>query len=122
MRLPLPFWYLWVAETSSSLGTSLTQFALPAIVYEITGSPVTLALTFASGTLPFVLAIPMGTLVDRLDRQRLMTVGNIAAVTTGSGFALLAATMLPVWWGLWDRLSDRVARPFGAECFDSGAS
>ena len=39
------FWKFWTGQTISNLGSSFTFFALPLLVYKLTGSAVNLAIT-----------------------------------------------------------------------------
>ena len=72
------FWLFFVGQTISSFGTSFTRFALPLLVYELTGSPLSLALTTALTFLPVVLfGLLIGVWVDLVDRKRLMIGANM---------------------------------------------
>jgi hypothetical protein len=52
-RLSADFWKYWSGQTVNNLGSSFTQFALPLLVYKLTGSAVNLALTTAAAFLPY---------------------------------------------------------------------
>lgn len=80
---------LWIGQTASALGTSISSLAYPLLVLAVTGSA---ALAGLVGTVlaavTFVLRIPAGLLTDRVDRKRLMllcdagrfvAVGSLAA-------------------------------------------
>lgn len=72
-RLGADFWKFWAGQTISNLGSSFTFFALPLLVYELTGSAINLALTTASEFVPYLLfGLIIGAWTDRLDRKRLM--------------------------------------------------
>lgn len=72
-RLGPDFWKFWAGQTISNLGSSFTFFALPLLVYELTGSAINLALTTASEFVPYLLfGLVIGAWTDRLDRKRLM--------------------------------------------------
>ncbi len=67
------FWKFWTGQTISNLGSSFTFFALPLLVYKLTGSAVNLAITTAVEFLPQLLfGLVIGAWVDRVDRKRLM--------------------------------------------------
>src|SRR4051812_1598670 len=78
------YWLFWSGQTVSSLGSSLTAFALPLLTYRLTGSALNLALTTAAIFLPALLfSLPAGALADRMDRRRLMIgaeLGSAAAI------------------------------------------
>ena len=42
------FWKFWAGQTISQLGSSFTFFALPLLVYKLTGSSVNLAVATAA--------------------------------------------------------------------------
>ncbi|VAW02718.1 hypothetical protein MNBD_ACTINO02-1185 [hydrothermal vent metagenome] len=74
-----PFWTFLVGQTSSAFGTSFTSFALPLLVYRITGSSFLMASTVAVAFLPYMLFGPLaGVLADRLDRKRVMITADVA--------------------------------------------
>jgi len=67
------FALFWVGQAISALGSSMTAFVLPLITYDVTHSPLALALTTATTYLPYMLlGLPIGAWVDRIDRRRLM--------------------------------------------------
>src|SRR5215469_16441316 len=80
------FWKFWTGETISNLGSSFTQFALPLLVYKLTGSPLNLGITTAVSFLPYLFfGLVIGALVDRLDRKRVMILVDIGqAMVIGS--------------------------------------
>ena len=62
----------------SNVGNSVTDFALPLLVYQITGSQLGLGLAFAIRMLPYLLfGLPIGAWVDRLDRKKLMVASDV---------------------------------------------
>jgi MFS family permease len=67
------FWRFLLGQTVSNVGSSLTAFALPLLVYELTGSALNLALIYTAEYLPYLLfGLAIGAWVDRVDRKRLM--------------------------------------------------
>ncbi len=67
------FLLMWCGQMISLLGSSLTSFALGVWVFRATGSLTQFALISFFATMPGILFMPVaGTLVDRLDRRRLM--------------------------------------------------
>ena len=90
----------WAGQTVSNLGSSITLFALPLLVYELTGSAINLALTMAAQFVPHLLfGLFIGAWVDRLDRKRLMIVVDLLRAGAISTIPLLAAfDALTVWW------------------------
>jgi MFS family permease len=99
-RLNRDFWKFWVGQTISNLGNSFTAFALPLLIYKLTGSAINLALATAATFLPYLLlGLVIGAWVDRVNRKRLMIVAdllNAAAIASIPVLAMLG--LLSVWW------------------------
>jgi predicted MFS family arabinose efflux permease len=80
------FWKFWAGQTISQLGSSFTFFALPLLVYKLTGSSVNLAVATAAYFLPYLLfGLVIGAWVDRVDRKRMMIavdLGRAAVIAT----------------------------------------
>jgi MFS family permease len=78
-RLGLDFWKYFTGQLISTLGTSFSMFALPLLIYKLTGSALNLGISMAVGMLPYLLfGLVIGAWVDRLDRKRIMVLTNIA--------------------------------------------
>jgi MFS family permease len=99
-RFGADFWKFLSAQTISSLGSSFTMFALPLLVYKLTGSAINLALITAAEYLPYLLfGLFVGAGVDRVDRKRLMIFTDVAqALVIGSIPLLYALDLLSVGW------------------------
>src|SRR5215210_3884016 len=85
-RLSADFWKLWAGQSISALGSSFTGFALPLLVYNLTGSALNLAYATAAFFVPYLLfGVFIGAWSDRTDRRRLMVctdIGRGAAIAT----------------------------------------
>ncbi len=91
-RLSNEFWKFWLGQTISNLGTSFTQFALPLLVFKLTGSALNLAITTAATFLPYLLfGLVIGAWVDRVDRKKLMIATDIARAAVIASIPLLAS-------------------------------
>src|SRR5262245_11863261 len=99
-RLSGDFWRFWVSQTISNLGSSFTSFAVPLLVFELTGSALNLAFASAATSLPGLLfGLLIGAWVDRVDRKRLMIVADLARALVIASIPLLASrNWLPLWW------------------------
>jgi MFS family permease len=99
-RLGLDFWKFWAGQTISNLGSSFTFFALPLLVYELTGSAINLALTTASEFVPYLLfGLIIGAWTDRLDRKKLMILVDLLRALSITTIPLLSlAGVLRVEW------------------------
>ncbi|TMC75722.1 MAG: MFS transporter [Chloroflexi bacterium] len=98
--MKLDFWKFWTGETVSSFGNSITQFAMPLIVFKVTGSAIALGATLAIYTAPQLLfGLAIGAWTDRTDRKRLMiTVDVLSALTIASVPLAAVAGVLSLWW------------------------
>ena len=96
------FWRFWLGETVSAFGSSFTQFAIPLLVFKLTGSAIYLAVSTALFTVPHLLfGLLIGAWTDRTDRRRLMIATDLlAAVAVVSVPLVAAAGALSVWWVL----------------------
>lgn len=82
------FWLLWSGTVASILGGSLARIVLPVFVASETGSPAAVSAIVFGFTAPrLAFGLPLGLLVDRVDRRRAL-VGAI--LCRGAALALLA--------------------------------
>ena len=51
------FWKFLTGQTISTLGSSFTTFALPLLIFQLTGSSLNLALTVAASVLPYLTSV-----------------------------------------------------------------
>lgn len=73
------FWLYFGGQVVSTIGSSFTMFALPLLVYKLSGSPTDLALTLAANMLPYLLfGLLFGAVADRVDRRRMMISVDLA--------------------------------------------
>jgi MFS family permease len=85
----------YAGQALSYLGDGLRTLAIPLLVFHLTGSAVSLGLTFALEVAPFAFfSLLGGSLADRLDRRRLML------GTDAVRFAIMALFALLLWRGL----------------------
>jgi len=75
---------LWTAQVVSTFGSSASSVIYPLLILALTNSPSAAGVASALRILPYLLlSIPVGALVDRWDRKRVMIVcdlGRLAAV------------------------------------------
>ncbi|MDQ2106126.1 MFS transporter, partial [Azospirillum isscasi] len=123
------FAVLWAAAVLGNVGTFMRDVASAWLVLDLSGSPSTVALIQAAGSLPiFLLAIPAGVLSDIMDRRRMLIVIQcllacvsaalmiqaalgVASVASIAGLTFLggvgAALMAPVWQSIVPELVPR---------------
>ena len=94
------FLKFWAGQTISNLGSSFTQWAVPLLVYDLTHSAVNLGIATAATFLPFLLfGLPLGALMDRIDRKRAMIGLDALNAVVIFSIPLVASTgHLTVWW------------------------
>jgi len=99
-KLKSDFWKYWTGQTISNLGNSVTLFALPLLVYKLTGSALNLGLQSAAEMVPYLLfGLLLGALMDRVNRKRVMILTDIARGAVIATIPLMfALNHLSVWW------------------------
>lgn len=98
--LGVEFGKFLLGQTVSNLGNAFTMFALPLVVFELTGSALGLAFTAVVEYVPYLLfGLVIGGWIDRLNLKRVMILTELAQATVISTIPLLAlAGALEVWW------------------------
>src|SRR5215471_4826012 len=89
-RFPLGtrFWRLFGANAVSAVGDGMVLVAFPLLALTLTTSPVLIAGVAIAGRLPALcFSIPVGALVDRVDRRRLVVLINVVRIVVLSVFA-----------------------------------
>ena len=90
---------LWQANIVTVVGAQLTVVAVPAQIYEITGSSAYVGLTGLFGLVPLVVfGLYGGALADVMDRRTLLVVTTLGLILTSAAFWLQAALDLNNVW------------------------
>src|SRR5205809_1489754 len=80
------FMLLWAGQMVSNMGSMASQVIYPLLILALTQSPAAAGIAGALRMIPYlVLSLPVGALIDRWDRKRVMIlcdVGNALAVAT----------------------------------------
>jgi len=94
------FWIYWIGQTISLIGNALTSFALPLLVFKLSGSALDLGIATASAWLPYLIfGLPIGTWVDRINRKGFMISMDIVRAALLAVLPTLALLgHLPLWW------------------------
>ena len=88
------FWLIWFGIVATTLGGAIAKIALPVFVAAKTGSPLAVSALVLGFTGPrLILGLPLGLLVDRLDRR------NILIVTAAIRAASLGMMAVAVFTG-----------------------
>jgi MFS family permease len=99
--VPLPgaYWRQWSASAVSNLGDGVNFVAMPLLALSLTGDERLLSLTTFTTFLPWLfLALPVGVVVDRIDRQALMVTANVVRIAL---FAVVAVGAVDGWLSIW---------------------
>ncbi|WP_078868351.1 MFS transporter [Streptomyces sp. NRRL F-5727] len=108
-----PFTALWASQASSNLADGLLQAAAPLLVATLSRDPLVVAGMTVVQFLPWLLAtLPAGAMADRMDRRRILVLGN---GLRASGFALLALSLA----GGWRHVALLYAAVFVAGCAET---
>lgn len=71
------FAWLISGQTISEFGASITSFAIPWLMLQLTGSSLQMGLAFAIGFTPYLLlSLPAGVWADKFDRKKMMMVAD----------------------------------------------
>jgi predicted MFS family arabinose efflux permease len=83
---------LWGGQVISTMGSSASHIVYPLLILALTDSPAAAGLAASARALPYVLfSLPVGALVDRWDRRRVMIWTDVGrAVAVGSIPAAMA--------------------------------
>ena len=91
-KLNLDFWKFLTGETISNFGSSFTIFALPLLIFQLTGSAINLALSTAANFIPYLaFGLLIGALGDRVNRKRMMILADFGSAAVIGSIPLLAA-------------------------------
>ena len=83
----------FIGQACSYLGDGLRAIAIPLLVFQLTGSAMSLGITYALEFFPFsIFSLVAGSFSDRLDRRRLMLTTDIVRLVIMIGFAALFFT------------------------------
>ncbi|MEY2959138.1 MAG: hypothetical protein RLZZ01_1706, partial [Actinomycetota bacterium] len=97
-RLARAYWRLWSASAVSNLGDGVNFVAVPLLALAITPDERLLAATAFAVYAPWIaLALPIGRVVDRYDRRKLMVAANLVRVILFAAIAVAAwSDRLPI--------------------------
>lgn len=90
---------LWSGQVVSNLGSSATAVVYPLLILALTDSPKAAGIAGALRALPYlVLSLPVGALIDRWDRKRVMILSDIGrALAVGGLVVAIWLDVLTVW-------------------------
>lgn len=93
------FLIVWIGQLASMLGSEMTNFAITIWAWQVTGQATPLSfILFFTQTPKVVAALFAGVLVDRLNRQKLMMIGDLlAGCSTIAILLLFLGDRLEIW-------------------------
>lgn len=91
---------LWASSLVSNLADGVLMAAAPLIAISLTDSTVLISITGAMVMLPWLLfAIPIGAMVDRVDRRYILATSNaIRSAVVGAAALAIATDRLTIYW------------------------
>jgi len=90
-RLPGAYWRLVTAHGISNIGDGVLLVALPLLAVRLTDDPIAISLISAAAVVPWlILSLPVGAIIDRSDRRRIMVWANLVRA---AALALLCFTI-----------------------------
>ncbi len=97
--LPGAYWRQWAASAISNLGDGINFVAMPLLALSLTEDERLLSLTVLATFVPWLLlALPVGVVVDRVDRRSLMVAANLIRLAIFGGIAMAAVEeRLDIW-------------------------
>ena len=96
------YYLLLLAYFASTVGDWFYQLALPLLVYDITRSATSMALTYGLAYLPYILFLPIGGVIaDRMSRRRLLIGGDALSAVIVGLLAVVATLHLHDSWLIW---------------------
>ncbi len=97
--LPADYWKQWAASAISNLGDGINFVAMPLLALSLTDDERLLSMTVFATFVPWlVLALPIGIVVDRVSRRRLMIGANLLRLVLFAGIGLAAiGETLGIW-------------------------
>lgn len=117
--LPAAYWRQWFASSISNLGDGINFVAMPLLALSLTDDERLISLTVLSTFVPWMLlALPVGVIVDRLDRQRLMIFANLLRVVL---FVVIAVAAVNDRMSIWSLFALLVIVGSCEVLFDSSA-
>jgi DHA3 family macrolide efflux protein-like MFS transporter len=118
------FFFIWLGQFGSLLGSDLTSFALSVVMYQRTGSATSVGLISASAVVLRIFVAPFaGALVDRWNRRRVMILSDSAsALGTLLIALLLLAGQIETWHVCLLVAVDSVCRAFQRPAYQAAIS
>ncbi|CAB4579181.1 MAG: MFS transporter [Actinobacteria bacterium] len=90
--LGIGFNRLWAASLTGNLADGLLRTAAPLLAVSLTTDPVLISLLGAIVMLPWLFfAIPVGGIVDRVDRRKAIAISNAARFLVAAGVAVIVS-------------------------------
>lgn len=84
---------LWAGNAASNLGNGISYVAIPLLATALTTNPLLVAaLSMVYSTAKFLVVLPVGAIVDRMDRKTIPWISNLGGSVLLAALAALVAT------------------------------
>ena len=90
---------LWSGQVVSTLGSAASSIIYPLLILALTGSPEAAGIAGALRAIPYlVLSLPVGALIDRWDRKRVMILCDVGRALTAASIPIaMGLGVLTLW-------------------------
>lgn len=86
----------------STIGDWFYQLALPLLIYDLTHSAISIAVTYGLTYAPYLFLLPFGGVIaDRIDRRRLLIFGDLSSTIIVGVLTLLISIYAHSGWIIW---------------------
>lgn len=93
MSLGREYRKLWAANAASNFGDGISFVAIPLLATQLTSAPLLIAgLSMIYSAVRFLVVLPIGAFVDRLDRKTILWVANLTRSIVLMALAVMVAT------------------------------
>lgn len=96
------YYFLLSGFFISTIGDWFYQLALPLLIYDLTHSAMSMAVTYGLAYAPWLLFLPFGGVIaDRVDRRRLLVLGDLSSALIVGALVLLVLVYSQSGWLIW---------------------
>ncbi|HEU5380338.1 MAG TPA: hypothetical protein VFV38_33350, partial [Ktedonobacteraceae bacterium] len=96
------YYFLLSGFFISTIGDWFYQLALPLLIYDLTHSAMSMAVTYGLAYAPWLLFLPFGGVIaDRVDRRRLLVLGALSSALIVGALVLLVLVYSQSGWLIW---------------------
>jgi len=102
---------LWSGQVISTLGTTASSIIYPLLILALTNSPIAAGIAAALGSAPYIVfSLPVGALIDRWDRKRVMILSGIGRGLTLASIPIAMLFKVLTIWQIYAAAAERGGR------------